>query len=204
MRGGGGRGVAWQRAAQKPHAGVFALRGESCLCSSSAGWLCPLHPFPFLDSSPLWTGCSCPPSHTSTYKTQIYWRRRRRRGEWEGGEWQSAEFTAIAATEQFGCQKIKRGLKNKTKLRVSRCQWDKRPYPELFSESMATYQLIPPPTPDPKNCLQCNKMILQDSFTFREQKEKMSRVQKEAETQIDEKPFSGMRCVTLPALVLSC
>lgn len=32
----------------------------------------------------------------------------------------------------------------------------------------------------------------------------MSRVQKEAETQIDEKPFSGMRCVTLLALVLSC
>lgn len=107
------------------------------------------------------------------------------------------------ATEQFACQKIKCGLKNKTKLRVSRCQWDKRPYPELFSESMATYQLIPR-TPDPKNCLRCNKMILQDSFTFREQKEKMSRVQKEAETQIDEKPFSGMRCVTLLALVLSC
>lgn len=105
------------------------------------------------------------------------------------------------ATEQFACQKIKCGLKNKTKLRVSRCQWDKRPYPELFSESMATYQLIPR-TPNPKNCLQCNKMILQDSFTFREKK--MSRVQKEAETQIDEKPFSGMRCVTLLALVLSC
>lgn len=117
LRQGRGRLVAWQTAAPQRH----ALGGELGLLSPSAGWFCPFHPS--LHSSPLWTVHSRPPSHTSTYETQIYWGGRGR----------------VALYQDKRVQSLLREKKAGSLFVVQK--WQRQPYPRVFL-SIAASQLI--------------------------------------------------------------